>query len=581
MIQRLRLLAGLVLFTYVTTHLLNHALGIISLTTAEGGRAWFVALWRNPLGTVVLYASLLTHMSLALYALYRRRSLRLPWPELLRLGLGLLIPLQLLSHAIATRLAHELFGVQDDYARQIATYWLLNPVRGFQQTALLLMAWTHGCIGIWYVLRATPGRARFLPAFRLFAVLLPLLALIGFLEMGRDANLIAGLDPGWPARVAPALPRDDTSLLDALTNAALALFFAAVAASFAGRLLRSLWQQRHGVVEVTYPDGRRSAVVRGSTLLEASRAAGIPHASLCGGRGRCSTCRIRIGRGVEHLPPPNQLEVRVLQRIAAPPNVRLACQTRPRTNVEIFPLLPPSVGAVLGSTPPAHMSGTERELAIMFVDMRAYTRFAERRLPYDVVFVLNQWNAALGSAIERAGGQPNQFIGDGILALFGLEVGPAQGCRQALDAAAEMAWALDELNRALISELPEPLRMGIGIHVGPVIVGEMGYGPARYLTAIGDAVNIASRLETLTKEFACQLVVSDDVALRAGLDLRGFPVQAVQVRGRGGPLYIRVVGNALDLDILLDPTARRAARWARQRASTLHMGVRGVPRPPA
>ena len=159
MIQRLRLSSGLILFAYVTTHLLNHALGLESLRLAEWGRGWFLAVWRSPPGTMVLYGSLATHILLALLAVYRRRHLRMPAWELVRLSLGLLIPLLLLRHAAGTRLTHELTGIDDAYARQILYYWIFSPGTGLQQVALLLMAWIHGCIGVHMLLRIKPGHA--------------------------------------------------------------------------------------------------------------------------------------------------------------------------------------------------------------------------------------------------------------------------------------------------------------------------------------------------------------------------------------------------------------------------------------
>jgi adenylate cyclase len=228
----------------------------------------------------------------------------------------------------------------------------------------------------------------------------------------------------------------------------------------------------------------------------------------------------------------------------------LACQTRPTTDADVFPLLPPLAGL-----PPdlirSGYSGTERDIAVLFSDMRSFTKFAEARLPYDVVFLLNQYSDAMGHAIERAGGRPNQFVGDGVMALFGLDSGATQGCREALAGAVSMARALENLNQVLAHDLKEPLRIGIGIQAGPVIVGEMGYGEARYLTAIGDIVNTASRLEALTKEYDCQLVVAEDVATRAGVDLSRFPRHEIQVRGRSSLLAIRVIPSALDLELIL------------------------------
>lgn len=551
MIQHLRLLGGLVLLAYVTSHLLNHAVGIFSVEAAEVPRQWFIAFWRNPLLTVVLYTSLIVHASLALFAIYRRRTLRLPRWELLRLTLGLLIPLALIVHLFGTRIPHELFGINDDYHREIAIFWVANYVRGTLQFLLLLVAWTHGWLGLYYWLRVKPRWQRLLPALQVAGVLVPGLALMGYVGMGREVIILAR-DPAWLQQAIAPLPPGAPGFVDRGIALGLALWICVVAATFAARWARAAWQGRGARVVVSYPDGRRQAILPGTTLLEASRLLGYPHASQCGGRARCSTCRTRCATSEAALPPATTAEARLLRHIGAPPDVRLACQARPTADLEVFPLLPPSTQVTAELLGRGYVgSGTERELAVLFADMRAFTRFAERRLPYDVVFLLNQWNAALGQAIERMGGLPNQFMGDGIMALFGTETEPALGCRGALLAAVEMGRALEQLNAALAHELAEPLRIGIGIHMGPLILGEMGYGRGRSLTAIGDAVNTASRLETLTKDFGCQLVVSEDVARTGGVDLSGYPNEEVQVRGRAQLLRVRVVANALDLAVPL------------------------------
>jgi adenylate cyclase len=191
--------------------------------------------------------------------------------------------------------------------------------------------------------------------------------------------------------------------------------------------------------------------------------------------------------------------------------------------------------------------GSEREIAILFVDIRGFTALSEGRLPYDVVFVLNRYFAAIGLAVESAGGRVDKFIGDGIMALFGVEAGAEAGCRDALAAARLMSLRLIELNQALRAELAEPLRIGIGIHAGPAIVGEMGYGSAAALTAIGDAVNTASRLEALTKEYECELIVSDELILRAGLDRNLFAWRETEIRGKQERLAIAILASAQDL----------------------------------
>jgi adenylate cyclase len=258
---------------------------------------------------------------------------------------------------------------------------------------------------------------------------------------------------------------------------------------------------------------------------------------------------VRVGAGAEHLPPPAPAERKVLARIGAPPAVRLACQVRPAASLEVTPLLPPFAGPEAGFRQPGYRAGQEREIAILVADLRGFTRLADARLPFDVVFLLNRYFESMGAAVEGVGGRIDKFIGDGVMALFGIERGPEDGSRRALAAARAMAGALDELNRAFAADLPEPLRIGIGIHLGHAIVGEMGYGRAKALTAIGDAVNTASRLEGLTKDLGVQLVVSDHLAARAGVDLTAFPARDAAVRGKREPLTVRAVASALDLPV--------------------------------
>jgi adenylate cyclase len=381
------------------------------------------------------------------------------------------------------------------------------------------------------------------------ALLIPVLALLGVAEAGREVARLAA-EPGWLRDLALKERHPDaagTATLYRIEAGILWGYAALVAGAFAARAVRAAALRRRGLVRVTYPDGRVVEAPPGTSILDASRIGGVPHAQVCGGRGRCSTCRVRVGMGHEHLAAPSEAERKVLERIAAAPNVRLACQTQVQRDVSVMPLLPPTATARDGFARPAHVQGQEREIAILFADLRMFTRMAERKLPYDVVFLLNRYFAAMGAAVERAGGRVDKFIGDGVMALFGVDSDPATGCRRAINAARAMAEQLDELNRALTHDLESPLRIGIGIHVGPAIVGEMGYASATTVTAIGDAVNTASRLETLTKEFSCQLILSDEVALRAGVDLSGFQRREIEVRGRREMLAVRVVPQAAQL----------------------------------
>src|SRR5438128_5384529 len=167
-IRRIRLASGLILFFYLTTHFLNHALGLISLDAMEAGRIWFLAFWRGWLPTTALYGSLTIHLGLAFYALYRRRHLRMPRWEALQLVLGLTIPPLLTVHIVGTRLAHELFDVKDSYALIVLSLWGVTPENGVRQTILLIIAWVHGCIGLHFWLRFRPWYSRGVPFFFAF-----------------------------------------------------------------------------------------------------------------------------------------------------------------------------------------------------------------------------------------------------------------------------------------------------------------------------------------------------------------------------------------------------------------------------
>jgi len=268
-----------------------------------------------------------------------------------------------------------------------------------------------------------------------------------------------------------------------------------------------------------------------------------------------------VGHGLEHLPAPRESEHRVLARVRAAPDVRLACQTRPTRDLTVTPLLAPSIapGEALGADV---RQGHESEVVVLFADLRGFTRMAEHKLPYDVVFFLNRYFAAVGTAITGAGGITNQFTGDGVMALFGIDDGPAVGSRQALAAAQAMIESMTRLNAELAGELKAPLRIGIGIHAGPGVVGWMGWGESFYLTAVGDTVHVAARLEQATKDYQAELVVSEDVARLARLDLAAFPAHRIAVRNRTEPVAIRVITRVADLAPLLadDPRPVSAGR---------------------
>jgi adenylate cyclase len=547
-LRQIRLATGLVLFVYATLHFANHALGNISIGAMESGLVLQRLIWQSLPGAVILYLSLLTHMGLGFWALYARRRFRWTRLEASQLVLGLTIPFLLANHVIGTRIAMSQFGLEKGYAQELVGFWVNSPLLGALQAVLLLMVWIHGCLGIHFWLRLKPFYARVKEPLLAAAVLLPTLALLGYYH-GGEHTLLLVQDPAWRARnLSPdriGTPAQNAVLLDERTRLLVALA-AALAATILARGFRRWRENRVGSIRLTYPD-RTIRVARGFSVLEASLINNIPHAHVCGGRGRCSTCRIRILGDLDGLPAPSAAEQAVLERVHAGPGVRLACQLRPSRDIAFVPMLSPYATMLDVYRIGGPNSGIERYLVIMFVDMRGSSRLAERRLPFDTVFIINQFLNAVSHAVLSAGGEPNQVLGDGLLALFGMGDPPDVACRQAIAASAAIAARVESLNTALTHALLEPIRFGIGIHAGVTVAGAIGYERHAQFTVIGDPVNVASRLEALTKTLGCEVLMSEEVYERAGFGPDDLPAQDVEARGREESVKVRSVARAADL----------------------------------
>ena len=555
-VREVRLVSGLVLFAYVSTHLANHAAGVVSLQAAEAGRVVFLALWRNPVSTFVLYGALLVHFALGLYAIYRRRTLAIPARELAQAAFGLAIPLLMLDHVKGTRVAYALYGQVDSYARVVWDLW--QPAKGLRQAAMLGAVWAHGCLGLHFLLRYRAWYPRWRGALRAAALALPALALLGFWSIGRELALRAHDQAWFDRQMAPqfTLTVRERGTLTAMESA-FELAYACILGGLIGAIAirGAVNRARRKLVTVRYPGGRTASVPRGFTVLEASRTSGIPHTSVCGGRGRCSTCRVRVVAAAGELPRPGRDELRTLARIGAPPDVRLACQLRPRAHLEVVPLVSPA-RAVAGAENPGDLAfGVEREAAVLFVDLRGWTLRSEGHLPFDLVYLLNRYFETVGTAVRRNGGLANQFIGDGVMAIFGQDVDPSAACRQALAAAADISLGIAQLNRSLERDGFAAFDFGIGIDAGRVVIGEFGYGGVHTLSAAGNTVNTASRLQDLTKELRARLVISAAVCRRAGLDLaRGHGVERATVRVRGRTAALEVLA-VRDVQAIVDALA--------------------------
>jgi len=545
--RQLRLATGLILLAYVTTHLLNHAVLNISVAAADQMLLAQKRIWQGMAGTAGLYLSLLIHALLGIWALYQRRHVGWRPGEICQLVLGLCVPAMLANHIAVTRGALALHGLDKGYIAELYTLWLAEPAWGYLQVAVLVVAWAHGCLGLYYLLRLRRWFPQWQSPLLVAAVLLPTLALLGFAAGGREVE--RGLaTPGYRLAQLPVTVTGTASQkadLARLRNDFLAAYAVLIATALAARLIRALLDRRRMRVTVHYPGTRKIAVPSGFSVLEASRQHGIPHASVCGGKGRCSTCRVRILWSAASLPRPAAHERAVLHSIGADPDaVRLACQLRPLADLAVAPLIPPDVAGdfVVGR---AHrIPGDERFLAIMFVDLRGSTRLAERSMPFDSVFLLGRFIAIVTRVTVESGGAPVQFLGDGLVSLFGLETDSGTACRQALAALGALEVNLAELTPLFRQETGEVFRYGIGLHCGRAIIGEIGFGGHVAFTALGDTVNLAHRLQEYARDHDATAAISSEVFVVAG---HGFPQGSetlATLRGRATPMAVHLVHAA-------------------------------------
>ena len=274
------------------------------------------------------------------------------------------------------------------------------------------------------------------------------------------------------------------------------------------------------------PDDKLIKVDINETLLTASLRNNVPHLSACGGVGKCSTCRVEIIDGLENCSKRSLLEEKLAEKLKFPDQIRLACQTKIAGNISYRRLL-------LDKRDLNHNSqvthkklesvGTIRNLSIMFCDIKGFTPFSESLSAYDVIFILNRYFSIMREVIIKNGGEINNYIGDAILAIFGLNETRQQTLR-ATNAALEMIHRMDEFKKYLIKAYGRDFDIRVGIHYGEVIVGSVGYGEDKKLTVIGDAVNIASRIESINKDAGTRLLVSDDAynEIKENVDVRNF-----------------------------------------------------------
>jgi adenylate cyclase len=383
--NNLRLASGLVLLAFVVCHLTAHSFLLVSLERAGSALDVLMYPWRTAIGTTILLSALLIHYLNALWSIYVRRYLRLSRWEWWQLGLGLCIPLLLMLHVTSTRIAESLLDVTSHYSSVLIVQWQLSPWLGVLQVAAVLTLWIHACIGVHFWLRTKARYTRWRAMFVALGLLLPTLALSGYVTAGNQV-LRAATNPNYTK-----LLFEDSNLTDQkraeighIARVGSAIYLTLVLLPFVGRGVRGWLYRRRRPPLLSHSSGRTIPILPGATVLEALRENGIPHASVCGGRARCTTCRILVTKGLDQLPEPSGLEARALARIGATPGMRLACQICPTADISVMPLLAAEAGAADG-TVRGGLEGSERLIAVLFVDLRGSTILGEAKMPYDLL----------------------------------------------------------------------------------------------------------------------------------------------------------------------------------------------------
>ncbi len=274
-----------------------------------------------------------------------------------------------------------------------------------------------------------------------------------------------------------------------------------------------------------------------TTILQTSLQVDIPHTHACGGKARCSTCRVMILEGLEFCSPRTAKEQALSEGLRLGPTIRLACQTTVTGNVKLRRLVLDEEDADLTSQLGANATpgyiGEEKQVAILFADIRGSTAFAEALPPYDVIHMMNKYFLRMGQVISRHGGYIGDYRGDGLMALFGLEE-PAGAALRSVEAGLEMFVEVEQLNSYLEATYETRFQIVIGVHYGEVVVGTVGCSNMEQVMAVGDSVNIASRIEDVNKEVGAKFLISEATYIQVKKHVRVNRSFPITLRGKSG-----------------------------------------------
>ena len=317
------------------------------------------------------------------------------------------------------------------------------------------------------------------------------------------------------------------------------------------------------------PDSKKIDISNNESILTASLRNNVSHLSACGGTGKCSTCRIEVLDGLKHCSSKTAQEIKVSEKLKFPSHIRLACQTRVTGNITYRRLLLDKRDLNLNnnvSNQKLESVGTIRSLTIMFCDIKGFTPFSESLSAYDIIFILNRYFSIMREVILQNGGEINNYIGDAIMAIFGLQESRQQTLR-AIASGLEMIKSMDKFKIYLKKAYGRDFDIRIGIHYGEVIVGSVGHGEDKKLTVIGDAVNVASRIEAINKDAGTRLLVSDQAYQNVTKSVEVKNFLRLKLRGVSSLMTLHEISRVKDEKILFQETTRektfRGKVWVR------------------
>ncbi len=342
MAKRLRIISGLILIVFVAMHLTNIAMGLSSVALMEQMQPWLLGPWQNPFGGPLLLTAMLVHMALGFHAMYKRNTFNMSRNDVVQIVSSLILVPLMIPHLVGTILASDFFDLPQDFPGILLFFWFYQPGEGLRQVILLAAIWIHGCIGLFIWLRLQPWWQRVSLFCYPIAVALPVLAMLGYVEGGKQ--VMSGeveVVYAQPPEGGPTIDEIITSL-GIIKYWLIGIFLAITAVVLIARWWRVMGND--GATRVRYAGQPAYTSENGLTLLESATVNDIPHAALCGGRGRCGTCRVKVISSSVPLPEPAAEELKTLKRIGADDDVRLACQMNIcGGQIDVARILPPHI----------------------------------------------------------------------------------------------------------------------------------------------------------------------------------------------------------------------------------------------